>query len=1085
MANTDNGDKRNINLTKLKLLAINVNSIVANQRRASLTNTLKLQNPDVVFLSETKLKPNHVISFKNYKIIRSDRADRDGGGTAIIIKKGIPFSKVNIIISQERSILEFTVVKIKAKTNTYLYLIACYAPCGTQKEFIPDLSKLFEKLKLDREQNFFIMAGDLNAKHTAWLNAGNNPRGISLDKWLVNNEHRYRLKLYCTQFPSYPFGNSYLDLFMADARIDFLNTVDFFKLPNIPYDSDHNAVMAQIELPINVDIPPDGSLNVNKFNYKKTNWEKFAKTLKTDFKLDIPNDRNLSKAETIDYLKKIDKIICEVRDRIVPKIRPRDLVDTYVTHTIEELQRFKSHILSRLHRLQRSWPSVNSAMLRILKDLLRDVKSRLKIEFAKSVSEYWEKRIRGIPVNDSASMFPQVNQIFRKKGIAEIAALKIPNAKKNVLNDYNIDCTNTTLMDNNDIIANNMEDKLNIIGAFFASINNDVKTDENKFTEIINKKARVFLDMSYNDTLCSFNDSNYADDPFLVNDTQNFFVNTAFLEKKFRKLNNKKSSGIDTIPNVVLKHLPVVVIRAYAILFNNLLNHKFFPPHWKKAKVVAILKKDKDSSNPLNYRPISLLPNIGKVYEMVINDAILSVCTNNNVMPESQFGFRYKHSTLHAINKFTSDICWALNENKCVGACLIDLEKAFDSVWHEGLIVKLIQKKFPRHLIETIWSMIRERSFVTFVGSHESSVEFRINNGLQQGTVNSPVLFNIFTSDVLKLFGPMSEYPVQSIAFADDLIIYHADSWSSRIQNKLQDVFERIHSYYRSWKLKINTQKCETILFRPSLAYVSRDVRKNYKTFAVRESRDSENIIPHKKCVRYLGIYIDQKLKYNIHVETQLNKARRTFLMNKRLFYSKYLHYKIKLICYQLLIRPIITYGCPIWFNISASQMERIRLFERRCLRVCMSMFVESKDGYKKYYSNKKIYNKAGIPRIDNFIIKLIRDHFANASRNKSNSLIFSAFYPNPLYHAKTLSSGFIPPEVFLYMDTHGYIQDETNIPTIYHVPRHKNKKSILYIPTKNCLSGELKIKYSTAMSDKDQKDAPRQNTKKYWWRDT
>lgn len=130
-----------------------------------------------------------------------------------------------------------------------------------------------------------------------------------------------------------------------------------------------------------------------------------------------------------------------------------------------------------------------------------------------------------------------------------------------------------------------------------------------------------------------------------------------------------------------------------------------------------------------------------------------------------------------------------------------------------------------------------------------------------------------------------------------------------------------------------------------------------------------------------------------------------------------------------------------MWFNTSASQMEKIRMFKRR---VCLGMFAKTEEGFMRHYSNKTIYDRAGIPRIDNFAIKFIRDHFAN-SRNKINSLIYGALYPNPLYHAKTLTTGYIPPEAFLYLNTYGYIQDKANVPTIYHVPRHKNKKQIQY----------------------------------------
>ena len=79
---------------------------------------------------------------------------------------------------------------------------------------------------------------------------------------------------------------------------------------------------------------------------------------------------------------------------------------------------------------------------------------------------------------------------------------------------------------------------------------------------------------------------------------------------------------------------------------------------------------------------------------MVINNPLAAFCAKNKVIPENQFGFRHKHSTIHAINKLTSDICWALNAKQRIVACLIDLEKAFDTVWMPGLIYKMIKKTF-------------------------------------------------------------------------------------------------------------------------------------------------------------------------------------------------------------------------------------------------------------------------------------------------------------------------------------------------------------------------------------------------------
>ena len=117
--------------------------------------------------------------------------------------------------------------------------------------------------------------------------------------------------------------------------------------------------------------------------------------------------------------------------------------------------------------------------------------------------------------------------------------------------------------------------------------------------------------------------------------------------------------------------------------------------------------------------------------------------------------------------------------------------------------------------------------------------------------------------------------------------------------------------------------------------------------------------------------------------------------------------------CYQTLIRPIITYGCPIWYNIPASVMEKIRIFERKCIRACLSIYRSEHSGYGKYVKNKKIYDLANIHRIDCHILKLTRNHFAQAAKIKKNSLIFGCLYPNDAYFKNTLLTGYIPPKPF------------------------------------------------------------------------
>jgi len=327
-----------------------------------------------------------------------------------------------------------------------------------------------------------------------------------------------------------------------------------------------------------------------------------------------------------------------------------------------------------------------------LKKELNNIRTELKIEFTTSINIYWKNKIKNITKKDSTKMFPQINTIFRKKSMAEIANLKIPTNSP-IIKNAQIDISNMEKDENDNININIPQDKLDIIGTHFASINNRIfNNNRPQLNNIISKKVESFkkqieTEKINNTTICTFDDNNTADDP-KIHEYINYFTNSHDLIKRFKKLNNKKSFGLDNIPNIVLKHIPLKLIYNYTIIFNNLLNYSLFPPKWKTAKIVAILKKNKDKSTPASYRPISLLPNINKIFETIINDNISLFCRENNIIPKCQFGFQRNHSTIHALNRITSDINWALNSRKCVGACLIDLEKAFDTIWLEGLVYK-------------------------------------------------------------------------------------------------------------------------------------------------------------------------------------------------------------------------------------------------------------------------------------------------------------------------------------------------------------------------------------------------------------
>ncbi|XP_076383724.1 uncharacterized protein LOC143260972 [Megalopta genalis] len=494
---------------------------------------------------------------------------------------------------------------------------------------------------------------------------------------------------------------------------------------------------------LNTDEPMeiDQPIPTIKYKFSKTDWHEFKTNLTNIDDTEIPNTRNLTIDEINKHIEKLNANINTAIDRTVPRITDDyNSTDRYITPTIKNLRRVKSTLITRLNRLSaiNNYTPANDTQISRLKYTLKKVRHEIKRAFHNSVSDYWKNKISNITIHKPKDLFPTVNTIFRPKETNSIDTLQIHSSNTEIITNADINQNSIQTDDDGNLQILNIDDKLNILGAHFEKAhtqNNHIgKTQLSNIIEqkINTLKAEIDDDRRNDRTVCTFSDTNKAENPNPKTIPPNFFTSVYELVSVLKKLNSKKSSSFDNIPNIVLKHLPPLYIHNYSIIFNNCLNRAYFPTAWKIAKLIAIKKKGKNSSDPSSYRPISLLPNISKIFEVTINKAIDSFCTSNNLIPETQFGFRFKHSTIHAITKFTSDICWARNAGDCVGAVLLDLEKAFDTVWLDGLFFKLMKRNFPMYLVKIIWNMVHGKQFYVTEGSNISSKVFTVQNGLQQ-----------------------------------------------------------------------------------------------------------------------------------------------------------------------------------------------------------------------------------------------------------------------------------------------------------------------------------------------------------------
>ncbi|CAG4957977.1 unnamed protein product [Colias eurytheme] len=265
-----------------------------------------------------------------------------------------------------------------------------------------------------------------------------------------------------------------------------------------------------------------------------------------------------------------------------------------------------------------------------------------------------------------------------------------------------------------------------------------------------------------------------------------------------------------------------------------------------------IPKPGKNASLPSSYRPVTLLSTVSKVFE-----SLLLPMLRPYLSPRAeQFGFREAHSTTLQVTRVLHHLSSALNKNERAVAVLLDIEKAFDRVWHEGLIYKILTAtQCPARLVRILHSFLSNRSFHVSVSSAISQ-DHAVQAGVPQGSCLSPALYSAYTDDF-----PSPAQPTNHIValYADDVAFVTASIWTSNAVIKAQRWLDELPAYFERWRITANAKKTQAIVFggrTPS----------THLTLAGEQ-------IPWSSTVTYLGITIDRRLRFNSHVKQPDNDS--------------------------------------------------------------------------------------------------------------------------------------------------------------------------------------------------------------------
>lgn len=448
---------------------------------------------------------------------------------------------------------------------------------------------------------------------------------------------------------------------------------------------------------------------------------------------------------------------------------------------------------------------------------------------------------------------------------------------------------------------------------------------------IINSEQKADTFAHHLEQIFQPNEATALPDNDLVNHTSNDdleikLVTPKEVRNEISRLNKKKSPGYDLITGEVLQNLPHKAIVKLTTLINASFRLKYVPDMWKVAEVIMIPKPGKPPHEVTSYRPISLLPIMSKLFEKLLLKRLNPIIEERHLIPDYQFGFREKHSTIDQVHRITNIIEQALEQKKICSTVFLDVAQAFDKVWHEGLIYKL-RKMLPIQFTKIFESYLTNRMFRVRQDDAYSKL-MPIKAGVPQGSVLGPVLYLLFTCDIPDL----DENIIAT--FADDTAIIATGVTHEEAIRKVQSAVTTIFNWTVKWRIKLNETKSVHVDF----------TNKNINHQAV---FINNIIIPYENTAKYLGMTLDAKLRWKAHVkkkrdELEIRYRNMYWLLGRHSSLS--VHNKILL--YKQVLMPVWTYGIQLWGCTRYSNIEIIQRFQNKVLRgvVNAPWYVRNKD---------------------------------------------------------------------------------------------------------------------------------------------
>ena len=381
---------------------------------------------------------------------------------------------------------------------------------------------------------------------------------------------------------------------------------------------------------------------------------------------------------------------------------------------------------------------------------------------------------------------------------------------------------------------------------------------------------------------------------------------------------NSSTPGQDGISKPLITNMHSKAKCILLDLFNLIWNTSTLPKSWHHAIVVPIPKVSQNKRGPESYRPVSLTCTLCKIMERMITKRLVWFLEKYNVISPHQAGFQKNRSVLDHIVRLDTDIKKSLVQKNYTVAIFLDFEKAFDTVWHEALLKKLQAIGISGNFLRWVETFLKDRSFQVRVENTLSQTKYT-KRGVPQGSVISPILFNIFINDLADI---CSNSKVS--LYADDVALWKNGSNLKFVSSKIQNDLLHIEEWSKKWKIKLSESKSKVVVFtnKPDIGEVKLTL--NGKTLEV------------VKKFKFLGVVFDKTNSWRDHIQKiETSCTKRTNILKCITGTTWGADTKTLLLLYRALIRPVLDYACEVYTSASKTLLVKINSIQYQCLKIC------------------------------------------------------------------------------------------------------------------------------------------------------